>query len=178
MSIVRIMNSEKLCDRAYFYIKKENREVTKEELQEACGIYPWTLERHKEDNKPIPLWFGYGDEFDYKDNFYIIADVNARLQFAYASYFNDDELNNWIKEQLPMIEDFSKISTYRNGFNLREFLNENNITVQDFIMNDKYVVVLDDGIHWGKLVYSYLVDLDVFTEETAYQPIDFYGSID
>ena len=77
-----------------------------------------------------------------------------------------------------MIEDFSKISTYRNGFNLREFLNKNNITVQDFIMNDKYVVVLDDGIHWGKLVYSYLVDLDVFTEETAYQPIDFYGSID
>ena len=90
MSIVRIMNSEKLCDRAYFYIKKENREVTKEELQEACGIYPWTLERHKKDNKPIPLWFGYGDEFDYKNNFYIIADVDARLQFAYASYFNDD----------------------------------------------------------------------------------------
>lgn len=141
---------------------------------------PFDMKNHKaladefwcdKDKAPVSLWFGYHDWTYNEDNFYLLYQPFEKLEFAYACLFNDAEIDALVKKWLPEVEVIKK-SSYRRGFPLQEQLDKYNISLEDFILNGRYIIVLDDGFHWSDMAYHGLIDFNKFTEETADQYIE------
>ena len=160
---------------AYVYKLKENTVVTPQELEEQLYLQ-WGKRQKEETGGKCTLHIGYSYELLYREPFYGIFSASAKLRFVLAGLFNDEAVIKWIKEMFPYVDDL-RIPTHRDGFNVQHILQDLGVTFQEFIMNSQYVVIIDDGRHWGKMVYNYLIDMDKFTDDTKNQDIAIYGDI-
>lgn len=118
----------------YLFILKQDAVNTSKDLRGTVWI--------REDNSLNLDWW---DECVFNNSeVRILADFRDKLKYAYACWYNDAEIENIIRKYLPEISSIQVPSQRQhNGNNLREWCKKYNFTLEDFLINDKYIVICD-----------------------------------
>lgn len=144
----------------------ENFCYTKEEIIDELD---WLLSEDKKVyGKSWCDWY-YG-RFPFK----ILTTFRDKLSYAYACFHNDEnkvnELINVVKEYIPTLERFCDVQDVGTDDScLQSWLNTYNISLRDYLINRKYIVICDGDEYniWASMVNCGVVDLDCIENASA-----------
>lgn len=124
----------KINDEEYLFILKQDKVNTSEDLRNTVWI--------REDNSLDLDWW---DECVFNNSeVRILADFRDKLKYAYACWYNDHEISDIIRKYIPEISNIYVPSQRQHrGNNLQEWCKKYNFTLEDFLINDKYIVICD-----------------------------------
>ena len=169
-------------------IKKDDGYFTKEELSEYFIL----------DNNKIDIGYDFYLSFG-RYPFNILYTPYDKMRYLLASYSNDTEKRNEINELMKSLIDncegiqFPKKYDYNDNENddnndnnddntyygdidhqsstiLNSFIKKNNISFKDFLLQKKYVIIIDSDEYneWNKLKKSGLIKTDNIVKEIGY----------
>lgn len=161
-SIEELQHSESTandeCHDAIF-VMKEDKIVTMEELRKNLWL--------KEDRDSF--WIS-SYELQFKNSaMEVLADFRGRLNYALASAYGRrtkgwegrvEEINSVLNKYLPNVEFTIRTNSGAVGTNdnlLYPFLKKNNISMEEFLLNDKYIVIVDVA-EYNRMKFLNMVD--------------------
>lgn len=136
----------------YLFIMKEGHELSDKELRDDF----WNLEKYK-----IDLSYSHDDCIFDGQEVRILNTFKSKLFYALAGWYNDEEIKNILIELFPEVKEI--ILPYdraHRGYNLRSWSEKYHITLKEFLINTKYIVVCD-----SYNAVNRLIDLGLFDWE-------------
>ena len=105
----------------------------------------------------------YNDKlaFDGKD-YKFLSKWLDRLEYAYASSRNDKELDDIVKSNLGIDAVDVPCERYTKKYYLKHWMEKYNFTLEDFIFNDKYIILSGDC---RNRIIDKLIDLGMLNED-------------
>ena len=136
----------------YLFIMKEGHELSDKELRNDF----WDLEKGK-----IDLSYSYDYcIFDGK-KVRILNTFRSKLYYVLSCWYNDDEIKQILFELFPEVKEITfPYDRAHRGYNLRNWFEKYHITLKEFLINTKYIVVCD-----SYNVVNRLMDLGLFDWE-------------
>lgn len=125
-----------LNDQEYLFILKQDKPQTHEDLRSELWL-------HEDNSIDLDWW----DECMYDDDeVKILFGFRDKLKYAYACWYNDSEIEDIIRRWLPEITRIQVPSCRAHrGNNLHAWSKKYNFTLEEFLTNNKYVVICDSG---------------------------------
>lgn len=147
----------------YLFIMKNGHELSNKELRDDF----WSLEKGK-----IDLSYSHDDcIFDGKE-VRVLNTFRSKLLYALAGWYNDEEIKNVLLELFPEVKEIMlPCDRAHRGYNLRSWCEKYHITLKEFLINTKYIVVCD-----SYNVVNKLIDLGLFDWEAIEDSSTLYCS--
>lgn len=135
----------------YLFILKQDSPQTHDDLRSDVWLHEdnsidldW-WEECMYDNKEVRILFGFRE----------------KLKYAYACWHNDAEIEDIIRKHLPEVTTINTPSCRsHSGNNLHEWCKQYNFNLEDFLTNNKYVVICDSGSAVENIINLGLFDWD------------------
>lgn len=142
----------------YLFIMKDGHELSDKELRDNF----WSLERNS-----IDLSYSYDDCVFDGQEVRVLDTFRGKLLYVLAGWYNDEEIKSILLELFPDVtEIIFPVNRAHRGNNLRSWFKRYNITLKDFLINSKYIVVCDSGDSVIRLVDLNLFDWDAIEESS------------
>lgn len=155
------MCSASVCQLFFYKMIGDPRIESHEDLLKEYYL-DYSLKRKKEyPNFIIEVSYKSWGSCQYDEDFYAINNFRDKMELAYASLFEDTKLDNIIKKYIPEVEKIEK-PKYRNGFELQKALDEYNVSLEDFLLDKRYFVVLDNNNQWVEMLCSGVINTELF----------------
>jgi len=149
-------------------IKNTGRNITLEEINQET---PWIFGDYNSKTDEYELsglldLTEWDDNLSYNGNsFEIIASPIDKIKYAFASLHNDDIVEAAVKKVFPEINNIKiPAKRYTRKYYLKYWMTKYNFLLQDFISNDKYVVLSCTGMvarEFDALVDNGLINWDI-----------------
>ena len=142
----------------YLFIMKEGHELSDKELRNDF----WNLEKGK-----IDLSY-YHDAcmFDGQE-VRVLNTFRRKLLYVLAGWYNDEEVKNILIELFPEVKEIMlPYDRAHRGYNLRNWFEKYHITLKEFLINTKYIVVCDSYNAVNKLMDLGLFDWDAIEDSS------------
>lgn len=142
----------------YLFIMKEGHELSDKELRNDF----WNLEKGK-----IDLSYSYDCcIFDGKE-VRILNTFRDKLYYVLSGWYNDEEIKNILLELFPEVKEITfPYDRAHRGYNLRNWFEKYHITLKEFLINTKYIVVCDSYSAVNKLMDLGLFDWDAIEDSS------------
>lgn len=143
----------------YLFIMKNGHELSDKELRDDF----WGLEKGK-----IDLSYSYDDcIFDGKE-VRVLNTFRSKLLYALAGWYNDEEIKNGLLELFPEVKEIMlPCDRAHRGYNLRSWCEKYHITLKEFLINTKYIVVCDSYNAVNKLIDLGLFDWEAIEDSST-----------
>ena len=142
----------------YLFIMKEGHELSDKELRDDF----WNLEKGK-----IDLSY-YHDAcmFDGQE-VRVLNTLRRKLLCVLAGWYNDEEVKNILIELFPEVKEIMlPYDRAHRGYNLRNWFEKYHITLKEFLINTKYIVVCDSYNAVNKLMDLGLFDWEAIEDSS------------
>lgn len=142
----------------YLFIMKEGHELSNKELRDNfCS-----LEKGK-----IDLSYSYDDCVFDGEEVRILNTFRSKLQYVLASWYNDEEIKNILLELFPEVKEIIfPVNRAHRGANLKSWFEKYHITLKEFLINTKYIVVCDSYNAINRLIDLGLFDWEAIEESS------------
>lgn len=128
-----------------------------------------TFERY-----PFRILYRFSDKVKY-----VIASLCGSYKPGDEAQKNLDEIREVCKDVIPEFKDFAFEVDYKenphygyaqNYGNLEKWMEANGISIRDFLLSKKYIVICDgdEYYEWEKVKASGLINLDIIKEEVTF----------
>lgn len=143
----------------YLFIMKNGHELSNKELRDDF----WGLEKGK-----IDLSYSHDDcIFDGKE-VRVLNTFRSKLLYALAGWYNDEEIKNALLELFPEVKEIIlPCDRAHRGYNLRSWCEKYHITLKEFLINTKYIVVCDSYNAINKLIDLGLFDWEAIEDSST-----------
>ena len=143
----------------YLFIMKNGHELSDKELRDDF----WGLEKGK-----IDLSYSHDDcIFDGKE-VRVLNTFRSKLLYALAGWYNDEEIKNGLLELFPEVKEIMlPCDRAHRGYNLRSWCEKYHITLKEFLINTKYIVVCDSYNAVNKLIDLGLFDWEAIEDSST-----------
>lgn len=142
----------------YLFIMKEGHKLSDEELR---GNF-WSLEKGK-----IDLSYSYDDCVFNEEEVRVLNTFRSKLQYVLASWYNDEEIKNILLELFPEVKEIIfPVNRAHRGANPRSWFEKYHITLKEFLINTKYIVVCDSYNAFNKLMDLGLFDWEAIEDSS------------
>ena len=123
-------------DQEYLFILKQDQPQTHEDLRSELWL-------HEDNSIDLDWW----DECMYNDDeVKILFGFRDKLKYAYACWYNDSDIEDIIRKHLPEVTMIQVPSCRAHrGNNLHTWCKKYNFTLEEFLTNNKYVIICDSG---------------------------------
>lgn len=102
-----------------------------------------------------------------------------RFQYAYANYcYNDEKLNELVELLKKLVPEVKSIKKPKycgvDDFKLDSWLTDNNISLEEFLTNKRYIVIQDGDEYniWTDLIKAGLIDVDSLDNKGAFKYVE------
>ena len=142
----------------YLFIMKEGHELSDKELRDDF----WSLEKGK-----IDLSYSYDYcIFDGKE-VRILNTFRSKLYYVLAGWYNDEEIKKILLELFPEVKEITfPYDRAHRGCNLRIWFEKYHITLKEFLINTKYIVVCDSYNAVNRLMDLGLFDWEAIEDSS------------
>ena len=142
----------------YLFIMKEGHELSDKELRYDF----WSLEKGK-----IDLSYSHDDCVFDGNEVRILDTFRSKLSYALAGLHNDEEIKKILLELFPDVKEilFPYDRAHR-GANLQVWFEKYHITLKEFLINSKYIVVCDSYSAIDRLIDLGLFDWDAIEDSS------------
>ena len=119
----------------YLFIMKEGHALSNRELRDDF----WNLEKGV-----IDLSYPHDDCIFDGQEVRILNTFRSKLYYVLAGWYNDEEIKKILLELFPEVKEITfPYDRSHRGCNLRNWFEKYHITLKDFLINTKYIVVCD-----------------------------------
>ena len=142
----------------YLFIMKDGHELPDKELRDDF----WNLEKGV-----IDLSYSHDDCVFGGQEVRILNTFRSKLYYVLAGWYNDEEIKNILLELFPEVKEI--ILPYdraHRGYNLRSWFEKYHITLKEFLINTKYIVVCDSYNAVNKLMDLGLFDWEAIEDSS------------
>lgn len=138
----------------YLFIMKEGHILSDRELRDQF----WSLS-----DGEIDLTYSFVDCVFNGEVVRILHTFNEKLMYALSCWYNDEEIKNILLELFPEVKTMEfPVNRAHRGNNLRSWFKKYGITLKDFLINSKYIVICD-----SRGAIDNLIDLGLFDWEAV-----------
>ena len=145
----------------YLFIMKEGHELSDKELRDDF----WNLEKGK-----IDLSYSYDDCVFNGQEVRVLNTFRSKLYYVLAGWYNDEEIKNILLELFPEVKEIIfPVNRAHRGANPRSQFEKYHITLKEFLINTKYIVVCDSYNAVNKLIDLGLFDWEAIENSSELQ---------
>ncbi len=147
----------------YLFIMKEGHKLSDKELRDQF----WNLS-----DGEITL-NSYDDCVFNGEEVRVLNTFRGKLMYALSCWYNDDEIKNILLELFPEVKTIGfPVDRAHRGNNLRSWFEEYNITLKDFLINSKYIVVCDSWESVNRLIDLGLFDWEAIEDSSLLEDLE------
>lgn len=144
-----------------FIMKKEEPRSPEQLFKQLNWMY------HK-DTKILDLEWSEDDALFIHTDFRLLTTFMEKLYYAYASLYDDPQIEKLLKKILPADIKEIVVPTMRShsGNNLKGWMRQYNFSLEEFLTNEKYIVICDQYNAFRHIVDLNLINWDNVAESS------------